>query len=129
MPVTPANAWNGYPLNWRGPAMRDTQKKMLEWIETIVTAYNGTGAASELVVNYSCDNSGQIYVQPTGCFLNVIECGFIFESKFAVFDFGQLEMQVEYSKPETVLRVLDRFRSAVATYVKERGKRPALVRA
>lgn len=129
MPVTPANARNGYPLNWRGPAMRDTQKKMLEWIETIVTAYNGTGAALELVVNYSCDNSGQIYVQPTGCFLNVIECGFIFESKFAVFDFGQLEMQVEYSKPETVLRVLDRFRSAVATYVKERAKRPALVKA
>ena len=109
--------------------MRDTQKKMLEWIETIVTAYNGTGASLELVVNYSRENSGQIYVQPTGCFLNIIERGFIFESKFTVFDFGQLEMQVEYSKPETVLRVLDRFRSAVATYVKERAKRPTLVRA
>jgi hypothetical protein len=109
--------------------MRDTQKKMLEWIETIVTACNGTGAALELVVNYSRENSGQIYVQPTSCFLNIIECGFTFESRFAVFDFGQVEMQVEYSKPETVLRVLDRFRSAVATYVKERGKRPALVRA
>ena len=109
--------------------MRDTQKKMLEWIETIVTAYNDTGAALELVVNYSRENSGQIYVQPTGCFLNIIESGFIFESKFAVFDFGQLEMQVEYSKPETVLRVLDRFRSAVATYVKECSKRPTLVRA
>ena len=109
--------------------MRDTQKKMLAWIETIVTAYNGTGAALELVVNYSCGNSGQMYVQPIGCFLNIIECSFVFESRFAVFDFGQLEMQVEYSKPETVLRVLDRFRSAVATYVKERGKRPTLVRA
>ena len=109
--------------------MRDTEKKMLEWIETIVTAYNATGAALELVVNYSRENSGQIYVQPTGCFLNIIESGFIFESKFAVFDFGQLEMQVEYSKPETVLRVLDRFRSAVATYVKERGKHPTLLRA
>ena len=61
--------------------------------------------------------------------LNIIECSFVFESRFAVFDFGQLEMQVEYSKPETVRPVLDRFRSAVATYVKERGKRPTLVRA
>jgi len=67
--------------------MRDTQKKMLEWIETIVTACNGTGASLELLVNYSRENSGQIYVQPTGCFLNIIECEFIFESKFAVFDF------------------------------------------
>jgi hypothetical protein len=25
--------------------LRDTQKKMLEWIEIIVTTYNGTGAA------------------------------------------------------------------------------------
>jgi len=107
--------------------MRDTQKKMLGWLETIVTAYNGAGAALELVVNYSRENSGQIYVQPTGCFSNIIECGFVFESKFAVFDFGQVEMQVEYSKPETVLRVLDHFRSAVARYVKERGKRPTLV--
>lgn len=109
--------------------MRDSQKKMLEWIETIVTAYNGTGAALELLVNYSRENSGQIYVQPTGCFLNVIQCSFTFESRFAVFDFGQVEMQVEYSKPETVLRVLDRFRSVVGTYVKERSKRPTLVRA
>ena len=84
-----------------GPAMRDTQKKMLEWIETIVTAYNGTGAALELLVNYSRENSGQIYVQPTGCFSNIIECAFTFESRFAVFDFGQVEMQVEYAKPET----------------------------
>ena len=80
-------------------------------------------------MNYSRENSGQIYIQPTGCFLNVIQCSFIFESKFAVFDFTQVEMQVEYAKPETVLRVLDRFRSAVATHVKEHGKRPTLVRA
>jgi len=106
--------------------MRDMQKKMLEWIETSVTAYNGSGAALELLVNYSRENSGEIYVQPAGCFLNVIECSFIFESRFAIFDFGQVEMQVEYAKPETVLRVLDRFRSAVATYVKQRGKRPTL---
>ena len=106
--------------------MRDMQKKMLEWIETSMTAYNGSGAALELLVNYSRENSGEIYVQPAGCFLNVIECSFIFESRFAVFDFGQVEMQVEYAKPETVLRVLDRFRSAVATYVKRRGKRPTL---
>ncbi|MGC2196867.1 MAG: hypothetical protein WA628_19490 [Terriglobales bacterium] len=112
-----------------GAAMRDMQKKMLGWIETIVTAYNGGGAALELLVNYSRENNGQIYVQPTGCFVNLIECSFIFESRFAVFDFGQVEMQVEYAKPETVLRVLDRFRSAVAAYVKERGKRPTLVRA
>src|ERR1700739_3194345 len=102
--------------------MRDMQKKMLEWIETSVTAYNGSGAALELLVNYS----GEIYVQPAGCFLNVIECSFIFESRFAVFDFGQVEMQVEYAKPETILRVLDRFRSAVATYVKQRGNGPTL---
>ena len=106
--------------------MRDMQKKMLEWIETSVTAYNGSRAALELLVNYSRENSGEIYVQPAGCFLNVLECSFIFENRFAVFDFGQVEMQVEYAKPETVRRVLDRFRSAVATYVKQRGKRPAL---
>jgi hypothetical protein len=108
--------------------MRDTQKKMLEWIETIVTAYNGAGAALELLVNYSCENRGQIYVQPTGSFLNIIACGFIFESRFAVFDFGRVEMQVEYAKPETVQRVLDCFRSAVAAHVKEHSRRPALVR-
>ena len=68
-----------------------------------MTAYNGSGAALELAVNYSLENSGEIYVQPAGCFLNVIECFFIFESRFAVFDFGQVEMQVEYAKPETVL--------------------------
>ena len=44
--------------------MRDMQKKMLEWIETSVTAYNGSGAALELAVNYSRENSGEIYVQP-----------------------------------------------------------------
>jgi hypothetical protein len=60
--------------------MRDMQKKMLEWIETSVTAYNGSGAALELLVNYSRENSGVIYVQPTSCFLNVIKCSFIFES-------------------------------------------------
>jgi hypothetical protein len=42
--------------------MRDMQKKMLEWIETSVTAYNGSGAALELLVNYSRENSGEIYV-------------------------------------------------------------------
>ncbi len=108
--------------------MRDTQKKMLEWIETIVTAYNGTGAALELLVNHNSENRGQIYVQPTGCFLNIIECGFMFESRFAVFDFGEMEMQVEYAKPETVMRVLDRFRSAVAAHVRDHCKRPTLVR-
>jgi hypothetical protein len=53
--------------------MRDTQKKILEWIETIVTTHNSAGASLELLVNYSRENSGQIYVQPTGCFLNVIQ--------------------------------------------------------
>jgi hypothetical protein len=108
--------------------MRDAQKKILEWIETIVTSYNGTGAGLELLVNYSHENRGQIYVQPTSCFQNIIECGFIFESRFAVFDFGHVEMQVEYSKPETVMRVLDGFRSAVAKHVKEHVRRPTLVR-
>ena len=103
--------------------MRDTQKKILEWIDTIVTAYNGTETSLELLVNYSRENCGQIYVQPTDAFSNVIECSFIFESRFAAFDFGPVEMQVEYSKPETVLQVLDRFRLAVAKYVKERGRR------
>jgi len=104
--------------------MRDAQKKILERIETIVTAYNGAGAGLELLVNHSRENSGHIYVQPIGNFQNIIECGFIFESRFAVFDFGQLELQVEYAKPETVLRVLDAFRSAVAAYVREHGRRP-----
>jgi hypothetical protein len=63
--------------------MRDMQKKILEWIETSVTAYNGSGAALELLVNYSRENSGEIYVQPAGCFLSVIECSFSFESRFA----------------------------------------------
>ncbi|HMK22845.1 MAG TPA: hypothetical protein VK466_10970 [Terriglobales bacterium] len=109
--------------------MRDTQKKILEWIEAIVTAYNGTGAALEQLVNHSSENRGHIYVQPTGCFSNVIECSFVFESRFAVFDFGQAELQVDYAVPETVMRVLDRFRCAVAAHVKGHGKRPALVRA
>ena len=109
--------------------MRDTQRKVLEWIESIVTAYNGTGAALELLVNHSSENRGHIYVQPTGCFSNVIECSFVFESRFAAFDFGQVELQVDYAVPETVMRVLDRFRCAVAAHVKEHGKRPALVKA
>ena len=88
-----------------------------------VTAYNGTETSLELLVNYSRENCGQIYVQPTDCFLNIIECSLIFESRFAAFDFGPVEMQVEYSKPETVLRVLDQFRSAVAKYAKERERR------
>ena len=104
--------------------MRDAQKKILERIETIVTAYNGTGAGLELLVNHSRENSGHIYVQPIGNFQNIIECAFLFESRFAVFDFGRVEMQVEYAKPETVLRVLDAFRSAVAAYVREHGRRP-----
>jgi len=109
--------------------MRDTQKKILEWIETIVTSYNSAGAGLELIVNHRSENHGHLYVQPTGCFSNVIECGFNFESRFAVFDFGEVELQVDYAKPEPVMRVLDRFRCAVAAHVKERGKRPALVSA
>jgi len=109
--------------------MRDTQKKILEWIEAIVTAYNGTGAALELLVNHSSENRGHIYVQPIGCFQNIVECSFVFESRFAVFDFGDVEMQVDFAKSETVMRVLDRFRSTVAAHVKEFGKRPALVKA
>lgn len=109
-------------------AVRDTQNKVLERIEGIVTSYNSSYTPLELLVNYTRENSGQIYVQPTGCFLNIIECGFTFESRFAVFDFGETEIQVEYAKPETVLRVLDRFRRAVAAYMKEHG-RPALVSA
>ena len=108
--------------------MRDSQKKMLEWIETIVTSYNGVGAGLELLVNHCSENRGQIYVQPTACFQNIIECSFIFESRFAVFDFGRIEMQVEYAKPETVMRVLDCFRSAVAAHVKEHVRRPVLVK-
>lgn len=109
--------------------MRDTQKKVLEWIEVIVTAYNGAGAGLELLVNHSCENRGHIYVQPTGCFANVIECSFVFESRFAVFDFGEIELQVDYATPDTVMKVLDRFRCAVAEHVKVHGKRPALVKA
>jgi hypothetical protein len=49
MVITPANVRIGYALNWRRVCqMCDTQKKMLEWIETIVTGYNGTGAELEL---------------------------------------------------------------------------------
>lgn len=102
---------------------------MLDRIETIVTAYNSAGSSLELLVNHTRENSGRMYVQPTGCFLNIIECSFTFESRFAVFDFGGIEMQIEYAKPETVLRVLDRFRTAVAAYVKEHAKGPALVTA
>jgi hypothetical protein len=110
-----------------GLGMRDTQRKILEWIESIVTAYNGTGAALELLVNHGSESRGHIYVQPIGCFQNIIDCNFVFESRFAVFDFGEVEMQIDFAKPETVMRVLDRFRSAVPTHVKEHGKRPALV--
>jgi hypothetical protein len=49
--------------------VRDTQKKVLERIETIVTAYNGAGKSLELLVNFTRENSGQMYVQPAGCFL------------------------------------------------------------
>lgn len=109
--------------------MRDTQKKVLERIETIVTAYNGAGTSLELLVNFTRENSGQMYVQPAGCFLNLIECSFTFESRLAVFDFDEVEVQVEYARPETVLRVLDRFRCAVAAYIREHGRRPTLVSA
>jgi len=108
--------------------MRDSQKKILERIEAIVTAFNGAGAGLELLVNHSRENSGHIYVQPIGSFQNVIDCSFIFESRFAVFDFGRVEMQVEYAKPETVLRVLDAFRYAVAAHVKGRSRGPVRVR-
>ena len=109
--------------------MRDTQRKMLERIEAIVTAYNSAGTPLELLVNHTRENSGHMYVQPTGCFLNIIECSFTFESRFAVFDFGETEIQVEYANPETVLRVLDRFRTAVTAYLKKHGKRQILVSA
>ena len=108
--------------------MRDSQKKILERLETIVTSFNSPRVSLELIVNHSRENTGRIYVQPIASFTSVIECGFIFESRFAVFDFGRTEMQVEYAKPETVMRVLDTFRSAVAAYVKGQTQRPVLVR-
>ena len=40
--------------------MRDPQKKVLERIETIVTAYNGAGASLVLLVNFRRENSGQM---------------------------------------------------------------------
>lgn len=80
----------------------------------------------ELRVNFTRENSGQVYVQPTGCFLNVIELSFAFESRFAVFDFDEVEIQVKHAGPETVLRVLDRFRCAVAAYIREHIKRTTL---
>jgi len=101
--------------------MRDAQKKILERIETIVTSFNGQRTSLEFIVNHSRENSGRIYVQPVGSFANVIECGFIFESRFAVFDFGRIEMQVEYAKPETAMRVLDTFMSTVAAHLKGTG--------
>ncbi len=109
--------------------MRDTQKKVLERIEGIVIAYNSAGTLLELIVTYTRENSGHMYVQPVGCFLNIIDCGFTFESRFAVFDFGATEMQIEYARPETVLRVLDRFRNAVEGYLKGHSKRATLVSA
>jgi len=96
--------------------MRDTQKKVLEWIEAIITAYNSNEMSLELLVNCRRENTGHIYVQPTDSFSNVIDCAFMFESRFAAFDFGSVEFQIEYAHPETVLRVLDQFRSAVALY-------------
>jgi hypothetical protein len=48
-----ANGPNGYALFGEMAGMRDIQRKMLEWIETSVTAYSGSGAALELLVNYS----------------------------------------------------------------------------
>jgi hypothetical protein len=105
--------------------MRDTQKKVLEWIEVIVTAYDSKEMSLELLVNYRCENAGHLYVQPTDCFSNVIDCAFMFESRFAAFDFGSVEFQIDYAKPETVLRVLDRFRSAVASHIKRQKRHPS----
>lgn len=119
---------NNLVFAWQIVFMRDAQKKILERIETIVTSFNGQRTALELIVNHSRENSGRIYVQPVGSFANVIECGFIFESRFAVFDFGRIEMQVEYAKPETVMRVLDTFRSTVAAHLKGQVPCPVLVR-
>jgi len=102
--------------------MRDTQKKVLEWIEAIVTAHNTGEMSLELLVNCRRENTGHIYVQPTDSFSNVIDCAFMFESRFAAFDFGPVEFQIEYARPETVLRVLDRFRSAVASYAKRQPR-------
>lgn len=79
-------------------------------------------------MNHSRENSGQICIQPVESFVSILECSFVFESKFAVFDFGTVEMQVEYSRPETVTRVLDGFRSAVALYARGMERRPTLVR-
>jgi hypothetical protein len=127
--VIPNQLSQDYAAWWGGRRVRDTQKKMLERIEAIVTAYNSAGMSLELLVNYTRENSGQMYVQPTGCFLNIIECSFTFESRFAVFDFGQTEIQVEYARPETALQVLECFRTAVTVYIKKHGKRPTLVTA
>jgi hypothetical protein len=85
-------------------------------------------APLEFLVNHSRENSGQICIQPVESFVSILECSFVFESKFAVFDFGTVEMQVEYSRPETVTRVLDGFRSAVALYARGMERRPTLVR-
>jgi hypothetical protein len=108
--------------------MRDMQRKMLERIEALVLSSSASGRPLELLVNYSRENSGQIYVQPLETFVSILECSFIFESKFAVFAFETIELQVEYSRPETVARVLDTFRSAVALYTKGMERRPTLVR-
>jgi len=98
--------------------MRDTQKKVLDWIEAIITAYNTQEMSLELLVNYRRENTGHIYVQPTDSFLNIVDCAFMFESRFAAFDFGPVEFQIEYARPETVLAVLNRFRLTVALYIK-----------
>jgi hypothetical protein len=108
--------------------MRDMQRKMLERIEMLVASSAASGRPLEFLVNHSRENSGQICIQPVESFVSILECSFVFESKFAVFDFGTVEMQVEYSRPETVTRVLDGFRSAVALYARGMERRPTLVR-
>ena len=108
--------------------MRDLQKKILERIETLVASSAASGRALELLVNFSRENSGQIYVQPVESFVSILECSFDFKSKFAVFDFETAEIQVEYSKPETITKVLDTFCSAVTLYTRGMERRPLLVR-
>jgi len=119
---------DNFSSSWQIVFMRDAQKKILERIETIVTSFNGQRTSLELIVNHSRENSGRNYVQPVGSFANVIECGFIFDSRFAVFDFGRIEMQVEYAKPETAMRVLDTFMSTVAAHLKGQVQYPVLVK-
>jgi hypothetical protein len=79
---------------WEGACCARYSKEIVGE-ETVVTAYNGAGTSLELLVNFTRENSGQVYVQPTGCFLNVIEWSFAFESRFAVFGFDEVEIQVK----------------------------------